>query len=106
MDTVNTEAGPVLKYGVFNLPNVFTPDQEYTIENFDKGGNDIFRSEDISVVTIEITIFDRAGRKMHDVCRRYKGLERLGRKCNGFKPEGSGRRLFLGGILADLFQEP
>jgi hypothetical protein len=61
VDSVNAEAE--LVYALFKLPNVFSPDGGLTRENLHN--NNIFRSEDISVVTIEITIFDRAGRKMH-----------------------------------------
>ncbi len=49
----------------FNIPNVFTPNQG---ENVFKAG-DIFRSTDVSVVLIEITIFTRTGLKVH----QYKG---------------------------------
>jgi hypothetical protein len=59
-DTVTTTAE--LVYGKIVLPNVFSPD--VTGESL-KQSNDLFRSEDISVVDIEITIFDRAGIKMH-----------------------------------------
>ena len=61
VDSVNAEAE--LVYADFKLPNVFSPDGGLTRENLHN--NNIFRSEDMSVVTIEITIFDRAGRKMH-----------------------------------------
>lgn len=49
----------------FNIPNVFTPNEG---ENVFKAG-DIFRSMDVSVVNIEITIFTRTGLKVH----QYKG---------------------------------
>ncbi len=92
-----------LVYALFTMPNVFSPDGGLTRENLHN--NNIFRSEDVSVVTIEITIFDRAGRKMHDVFGRYARLGRLGRTCYEFRQEGSRRGLLLGGFHADLFQE-
>lgn len=49
----------------FSIPNVFTPNKG---ENVFKAG-DIFRSTDVSVVNIEITIFTRTGLKVH----QYKG---------------------------------
>ena len=53
--------------------------------------NNIFRSEDISVVTIDITIFDRAGRKMHTYAgdiRDWKGWDGLVMNSDRKAPEG------------------
>jgi len=61
IDSVTAEAE--LVYALFQLPNVFSPDGGLTRDNLHN--NNVFRSEDVSVVTIDITIFDRAGRKMH-----------------------------------------
>ena len=33
VDSVNADNDPVLEWGAFELPNVFSPDHEYTIEN-------------------------------------------------------------------------
>ncbi len=88
-DSANAEA--VLMYGVFALPNVFSPDHEYTIENYKEGQNDIFRSFDISVVTIDITIFDRAGTRMHSYSgdiRDWKGWDGRVRDSDRDAPEG------------------
>ena len=76
IDSVNADPEPELKYGVFKLPNVFSPDGGLSTENLHN--NNVFRSEDVSVVTIEITIFDRAGRKMHTYSgdmRDWKGWD-------------------------------
>jgi hypothetical protein len=91
VDSVNADPKPELKYGVFLLPNVFSPDQEYTLENYESSQNDIFRSEDLSVVTIEITIFDRAGRKMHNYAgdmRDWKGWDGQVMNSSRKAPEG------------------
>ncbi|HSN49674.1 MAG TPA: PKD domain-containing protein, partial [Bacteroidales bacterium] len=88
-DSVTTEAE--LKYGVFALPNVFSPDQDYTIDNYESGQNDIFRSFDISVVTIDITIFDRAGTRMHTYSgdiRDWKGWDGRVKNSDREAPEG------------------
>jgi|WetSurMetagenome_2_1015567.scaffolds.fasta_scaffold38464_2 hypothetical protein len=45
----------------FNIPNVFTPNHG---SNVFKSG-DIFRTSDVSVVFVEITIFTRTGLKVH-----------------------------------------
>jgi hypothetical protein len=89
VDSVNADV--MLGYGVFKMPNVFSPDREYTIENYKDAQNDIFRSEDISVVTIEITIFDRAGRKMHNYAgniRDWKGWDGNVMNSSRKAPEG------------------
>ncbi len=89
MDSVTAEAE--LVYGNFILPNVFSPDRELTIENYQESENDIFRSEDVSVVTIEITIFDRAGKRMHEYSgdiRDWKGWDGLVMKSERKAPEG------------------
>jgi hypothetical protein len=89
--TDSASAEVVLKYGVFELPNVFSPDHDYTIENYEDGENDIFRSFDISVVTIDITIFDRAGTKMHTYAgdiRDWKGWNGLVKDSDREAPEG------------------
>jgi len=89
VDSVNADPDPFLDWGAFELPNVFSPDHEYTLEN--SGGNDIFRSGDVSVVTIEITIFDRAGRKMHTYSgdiRDWKGWDGNVMNSSRKAPEG------------------
>lgn len=89
VDSVNADVE--LNYGKFLMPNVFSPDHEYTIENYKDAQNDIFRSEDVSVVTIEITIFDRAGRKMHEYTgdiRDWKGWDGNVMNSDRKAPEG------------------
>jgi hypothetical protein len=89
VDSVNADVE--LNYGKFLMPNVFSPDHEYTLENYETSENDIFRSEDVSVVTIEITIFDRAGRKMHEYAgniRDWKGWDGNVKNSSRKAPEG------------------
>jgi hypothetical protein len=89
VDSVNADVS--LGYGIFLMPNVFSPDQEYTLENYKDAQNDIFRSEDVSVVTIDITIFDRAGRKMHEYSgniREWKGWDGQVMNSSRKAPEG------------------
>jgi hypothetical protein len=89
IDSVNADPEPELKYGVFKLPNVFSPDGGLSTENLNN--NNIFRSEDVSVVTIEITIFDRAGRKMHTYSgdiRDWKGWDGNVMNSSRKAPEG------------------
>lgn len=89
IDSVNADPEPELKYAIFNLPNVFSPDGGLTTENLHN--NNVFRSEDISVVTIEITIFDRAGRKMHTYSgdiRDWKGWDGNVMNSSRKAPEG------------------
>lgn len=62
-DSATAEA--TLEYGKFLLPNVFTPNNSGENDKLELASNDAFRSEDVSVITIDITIFDRAGRKVH-----------------------------------------
>jgi hypothetical protein len=82
----------------FSLPNVFTPnadnrnDRLVVDENVDgSGGNDVFRSEDVSVLVIDISIFDRAGHKVHSYAgsiREWEGWNGLIRDSNRQAPEG------------------
>ncbi len=77
---------------LFTLPNVFTPNNDgdndvISLEN----SNDVFRSEDISVLGIEIAIFDRAGIKVHDYegnIRDWHGWDGRVRSSNREAPEG------------------
>ena len=50
----------------FNMPNVFTPGDGDVIEFNENTINDVFRTTDVSVVFIDITIFTRTGRKVHE----------------------------------------
>ncbi len=54
----------------FSMPNVFTPTGDiHYFFGFDKNKadkTDIFRSSDISVTYIEITVFTRSGKKVHE----------------------------------------
>ncbi len=82
----------------FSLPNVFTPnadnrnDRLVIDENLEPiGGNDIFRSEDVSVLIIDISIFDRYGHKVHSYAgsiREWEGWDGLIKDSNRQAPEG------------------
>jgi gliding motility-associated-like protein len=90
MDSVSAEAE--LEYSQFVLPNVFTPngDGDNDMIALEKSNN-IFRSEDISVVSIEIAIYDRAGIKVHDysgTIRDWDGWDGKVRQSNRDAPEG------------------
>jgi hypothetical protein len=53
----------------FQMPNIFTPKnngKNFIIPDEELSSNDIFRSEDISVLTIDITIFTRTGLVVHN----------------------------------------
>jgi gliding motility-associated-like protein len=64
IDSVSREAE--LVFAVFRMPNAFSPNDDGNNDLLNITDNDVFRSEDISVVSIDITIFDRAGRKVHE----------------------------------------
>jgi gliding motility-associated-like protein len=90
LDSVSAEAE--LYYSKFALPNVFTPndDGNNDVISLEKS-NDVFRSEDVSVVSIEIAIFDRAGLKVHDYSgdiRDWGGWDGKVRQSNRNAPEG------------------
>jgi gliding motility-associated-like protein len=80
----------------FKLPNVITPNADnrndrLVIHESGKGGNDIFRSEDVSVLVIDISIFDRVGHKVHSYAgsiREWEGWNGLIRDSNRQAPEG------------------
>lgn len=82
----------------FSLPNVFTPnadnqnDRLVIDENVNgSGGNDVFRSEDVSVLIIDISIFDRYGHMVHSYAgsiREWEGWNGLIRDSNRQAPEG------------------
>jgi gliding motility-associated-like protein len=55
-----------LVYAAFSLPNVFTPNDDGDHDMLTLyDNNNVFRSADVSVMYIDITIFDRAGIKVH-----------------------------------------
>jgi len=89
-DSASVEAE--LVYGELSLPNVFSPnnDGDNDALNFYEDNN-VFRSEDVSVVTIDITIFDRAGTKMHYYSgnvRDWEGWDGKVMHSNREAPEG------------------
>jgi len=88
----STSVDAELVFSQFSLPNVFTPnsDGENDVISM-KNSNDVFRSEDISVVSIEIAIFDRAGIKVHEYSGAildWPGWNGKVRKSNRDAPEG------------------
>jgi gliding motility-associated-like protein len=89
-DSVTAEAE--LAYAGFKLPNVFSPNDDGENDKlifFDN--NNVFRSEDVSIVTIDITIFDRAGRKVHRFAgniRDWEGWDGKIMNSNREAPEG------------------
>jgi|WetSurSiteA1Bulk_404760.scaffolds.fasta_scaffold00571_11 gliding motility-associated-like protein len=90
IDSISAEVK--LNYAKFMLPNVFTPneDGDNDLLSLEKS-NDAFRSEDVSVLTIEIAIYDRAGLKVHDYSgniRDWKGWDGMIRNSNRKAPEG------------------
>jgi gliding motility-associated-like protein len=67
----------------FNMPNVFTPGNS--------GSNDVFRTIDVSVTYIDITIFSRTGLKVHQYegnVRDWKGWDGKIMNSNRDAPEG------------------
>lgn len=67
----------------FGIPNVFTPNND--------GQNDVFRCSDVSVLNIDITIFDRAGLKVHTYAgsiRDWNGWDGNVRNSERKAPEG------------------
>lgn len=77
---------------LFTLPNVFTPNGDGNNDLLvPENSNDVFRSEDISVISIEIAIFDRAGIKVHEysgTIRDWSGWDGNVRQSNREAPEG------------------
>ncbi len=90
LDSISAEVE--LVNSQFVLPNVFTPNNDgdndvISLEN----SNNVFRSEDVSVLSIEIAIFDRAGIKVHDYegnIRDWHGWDGRVRNSNRDAPEG------------------
>lgn len=90
LDSVSAEAELVISD--FTLPNVFTPNNDGNNDVMSlEASNDVFRSEDVSVLSIEIAIFDRAGIKVHDysgTIRDWHGWDGRVRNSNREAPEG------------------
>jgi gliding motility-associated-like protein len=76
----------------FEIPNVFTPNGDLRndiIKLYEE--NNVFRSKDVSVFSIEITIFDRIGRKVHEYSgniRDWKGWDGNVMGSNREAPDG------------------
>jgi gliding motility-associated-like protein len=90
LDSMSVDAK--LVYAGFSLPNVFSPnsDGENDLLTF-YDNNNVFRSGDVSVISIDITIFDRAGRKMHTYAgdiRDWSGWDGKVMNSNREAPEG------------------
>jgi gliding motility-associated-like protein len=90
LDSASAEAE--LAISLFTLPNVFTPNGDGDNDMLMlESSNDVFRSEDISVISIEIAIFDRAGIKVHEysgTIRDWSGWDGNVRQSNREAPEG------------------
>lgn len=81
-----------LAYSGLSLPNVFTPnddgDNDLLVLYDD---NNVFRSEDVSILAIDIAIFDRSGHKMHEYSgnmRDWMGWDGKVMHSNRNAPEG------------------
>lgn len=75
----------------FSFPNVFSPNADGENDTFTLHENNVFRSADVSVVAIEISIFDRSGRKVHQYSgniRDWEGWDGLVMNSNRQAPEG------------------
>jgi gliding motility-associated-like protein len=81
-----------LNYASFAMPNFFTPNEDGSNDFLTlEGSNDIFRSEDVSVIGFEITIFDRTGGRVHHYqgnIRDWKGWDGRIKDSNRQAPEG------------------
>jgi hypothetical protein len=100
LDSVSVEAD--LKYADaehFIMPNVFTPNNDGENDRLELSdnlsdlysNNNFFRSLDLSVVTIDISIFSRSGRKVHEFSgniRDWKGWDGKVMNSNRDAPEG------------------
>ncbi len=94
VDSFRLENAVELEDTLFMLPNVFTPNADGhndVLVLYEENSNNVFRSQDVSVTTIEITIFNRAGRKVHEYAgniRDWKGWDGNIMKSNLPAPEG------------------
>jgi len=90
--TDSTSVTAELAYASFSLPNVFTPNDDGdndVLSLYDN--NNVFRSVDASVTFISITIFNRAGLKVHSYegnIRDWPGWDGLIKSSNREAPEG------------------
>ena len=75
----------------FSFPNVFSPNYDGENDKFALHENNLFRSADVSVIAIEIGIFDRAGRMVHQYSgniRDWEGWDGLIMNSKRQAPEG------------------
>jgi hypothetical protein len=83
----------------FIMPNVFTPNNDGNNDRLELSGNldelysknNFFRSDDISVLTIDISIFSRSGRKVHEYAgsiREWQGWDGKIMNSDRDAPEG------------------
>jgi len=81
-----------LAYAVFALPNVFTPNEDGSNDRLRLyDNNNLFRSEDVSVLSIDISIYDRSGSKVHSYAgniRDWQGWDGKVTGSNRNAPEG------------------
>lgn len=92
VDSVILEDNIELLSAAFSLPNVFTPNGDLRndfLKLYEE--NNVFRSSDVSVFTIDITIFDRMGKKVHQYSgniRDWKGWDGFVMDSNREAPDG------------------
>jgi gliding motility-associated-like protein len=75
----------------FAFPNVFSPNSDGENDIFAPQSNNVFRSSDVSVTLIDITIFDKQGRKVHAYSgsmRDWQGWDGRIMNSNREAPEG------------------
>ncbi|MBN2761890.1 MAG: gliding motility-associated C-terminal domain-containing protein [Bacteroidales bacterium] len=92
LDSFTVENSLELLSAEFKLPNVFTPNGDLNndvVKLYEE--NNVFRSEDVSTFTIEITIYDRIGKKVHEYSgdvREWKGWDGFVMGSNREAPDG------------------
>jgi gliding motility-associated-like protein len=92
IDSMVLENNIELLSAEFSLPNVFTPNGDLRndfLKLYEE--NNVFRSNDVSIFTIDITIFDRIGKKVHQYSgniRDWKGWDGYIMDSNREAPDG------------------
>ncbi len=92
LDSIVIENSIELLSAEFSMPNVFTPNGDLRndiIKLYEE--NNVFRSKDVSIYNIDITIFDRMGKKVHQYSgniRDWKGWDGFVMDSNREAPDG------------------